>query len=500
MDFGRIAVVASHTSKTQHTRRSRDRLRVPAHERKTMKPTLHLNVLNGVRSLTSIGIIWIHVHFIFGTLFFHSAVPCYAAMHNFPLMRAFEKPSFHLNTFWLISGFLCEFQLEAMIQRRSKSAERHCLSQPSLWEFTKFFLNRILRIMPVYTLVVFLIFHGQSERKDELADVKYKCTTMVDVARALTFTIDYGKGSMLCAQHGWTLQNDVHGYLVFTVLAFASTRFQTLNWLRRHKTAVYWSLYLISILVVMLRRPFDWQHLTGDALNSYRTRASGGLDYLTRDEIKVADGLGANLDTLWDPKPFDAETFAYTRHRMFEAYWSGIFGHGGSIFLGGALCSSLHDNGGKPSSLTMKVTMALVLLYITDAEFALSSLPTYFLLEALLCEVPNSPLAFLRSFLSLDIWTWLSPYTFGIYMVHFVALFKRSEMTVVARANAIRDGEEACKNYSMVVIIRETLISFCVSLGLSALLYYTLELPFRVFRKRYLSQSKAGDISAKKNV
>jgi hypothetical protein len=41
---------------------------------------MHLEVLDGVRSLTTIGILFIHVQFFFGWIFYHSAIPCYAAI------------------------------------------------------------------------------------------------------------------------------------------------------------------------------------------------------------------------------------------------------------------------------------------------------------------------------------------------------------------------------------------------------------------------------------
>jgi peptidoglycan/LPS O-acetylase OafA/YrhL len=134
--------------------------------------------------------------------------------------------------------------------------------------------------------------------------------------------------------------------------------------------------------------------------------------------------------------------------------------------------------------------MSCFVLYKSNADFVLSGFPVYCILEALLCRNAGSPLAFLRPFLSGQVWQWFAPYTFGVYMVHFIVLAVRSKLSVVSRAAAIRAGQPPCQDYTVAFLLRETVFCFWISLALSIVLHYTIELPFHVLRKRYLSMSR----------
>jgi peptidoglycan/LPS O-acetylase OafA/YrhL len=476
---------------------------------------MNLEVLDGVRSLTTIGILFVHVQFFFGWLFYHSAIPCYAAVgRSWPLFRSLEKPSFHLNTFWIISGFLCELQLTQLLL--SRQHQQHPSSRPPqqqqearrlLFDLIKFFVNRIARILPLYALIVFLSYQDQHKRFDEWennAVSLVKCTSMAEaVWPALTFTMHLPRKGTLCAQHGWTLQNDVHGYLFLTLFAAAATAYAStktahpktfrvvvVTWLHDHKTIVFWALYGISVAILVARKPFDWDHLSGEAWIDYQNRAGGGLENLNPDEVQMIDDTGADLANLWPAQPFDEQTRAYTRHRMMNSYFSGLWGHGGSFFLGAALFSNLHANQGKASYLWIKVMMSCFVLYKSNADFVLSGFPVYCILEALLCWNAGSPLAFLRPFLSGKVWQWFAPYTFGVYMVHYIVLSVRSKLFVVSRAAAIRAGQPPCQDYTVAFLLRETFLCFWISLVIAIVLHHTIELPFLVLRKRYLSVSR----------
>ena len=178
---------------------------------------LHFGVLNGIRVLTSLAVIWIHAVFVYGTLFYHSTNPSFAAVDRTPFIGDFSDPSYHLNTFWIMSGFLCEYQLSVLsnyyVQRKQKVP---------YGEYCKFLLNRIARLMPLYVLLVLILYYVHTYERNDLKDTSVKCS-LPGVVRSLTFTnrMRYKEPALLCAQHGWTIQNDVHGYVFLVVLSLS---------------------------------------------------------------------------------------------------------------------------------------------------------------------------------------------------------------------------------------------------------------------------------------
>lgn len=109
--------------------------------------------------------------------------------------------------------------------------------------------------------------------------------------RTLTFTMNYDQLDHLCAGPGWSLQNDIHGYLVIAGVFALTHRFtydnnssnnnaDTIQQKRflRHKQLFWWALYAYSVLSMLSTRPFAHQWLSGEALARYFQSARLGLD------------------------------------------------------------------------------------------------------------------------------------------------------------------------------------------------------------------------------
>ena len=384
-----------------------------------------------------------------------------------------------------MSGFLCEYQLSVLsnyyVQRKQKVP---------YGEYCKFLLNRIARLMPLYVLLVLILYYVHTYERNDLKDTSVKCS-LPGVVRSLTFTnrMRYKEPALLCAQHGWTIQNDVHGYVSLVVLSAVTQNFGSLGGatLSRYKQALLWTLYAVSVARMLSTKPIDWMFLSKETLAIFRKRARSGIDMIDPFEILVADQKNVGLGSLWESSttPYDAEIAGYVRNRMFSSYWTGLLGHGSSMFLGGALYLSLSSCRGRPQYLRWKVVSSTLFLFATKAHFSISGLPLYFLLESLLCTDIRSPTAWLRPFLSHPLWKLLSQYSFGYYIVHFLVLYKRSGRTVVERAEAVRSGKPP--PFTLQLVVSEVVISFAISLVVAFILYWTVEAPFRSYRKRLLS-------------
>ena len=134
-------------------------------------------------------------------VFFPSTEWCMQNIHNIPIAGVLLfNVSAHMTFFWIISGFLCEYQL-TKLQESSNGSIR----------YGRFLLNRLLRLYPLY-LVVALAVCSEVRRVQQVP----LCSTET-LGKSLLFIAPLFDASA-CIAMGWSLSVDVHGYLAIVLL------------------------------------------------------------------------------------------------------------------------------------------------------------------------------------------------------------------------------------------------------------------------------------------
>ena len=126
---------------------------------------LNLTHLDGVRCLACFAVVFYHVHFVHGAFFFLSTESCFRDLRHWPILgNLFFEVSWHMTTFWMISGFLCERQLH----RRGccNIHDRQGTIAESCWLVVSHMTNRLLRLYPVYILYAVLNYLAHKERSE----------------------------------------------------------------------------------------------------------------------------------------------------------------------------------------------------------------------------------------------------------------------------------------------------------------------------------------------
>ena len=475
---------------------------------------LNLTCLDGFRCLACMAVVFYHVHFVHGVLFFLSTESCLRYLRHLPILgNLFFEVSWHMTAFWLISGFLCERQLHRRMARRSSQQTQHNHGHPhrinpvgtkeSFLLIASHMVNRLMRLYPVYFLMNMLTYLSHKDRPELRGPdmVRYRCD-LSGLMAASTFTMDFSKVGLLCVGQGWTLQNDIHGHLALAflfVLTHQRTYNATLGVMKQKRYLLYkqlflWTCYAGSLYQMLSTRPYANQRLDGQALERYNQSARLGIDHFG-DRDMIAFGLHTfGLDNIIRQGerhlPIVQEIRDFRLYSIFATYFTGIGKHGSALLLGSLLYTKLYERQGKPSRTVWKLVAAALVLVSTQGHYIYSGLPVYWILDVLLTfrQSASWVSALVHQFLSNRVFQAIVPYTFGIYMYHLAFLFIRMNTTAPLRIAAVQAGQDACHalwTYGLTFVFQCAMETFFVAFIIAFVSRWTYEYPFHWVRKRY---------------
>jgi len=465
--------------------------------------SLNLFCLDGFRCLVCFAVVLFHVHFVHGSFFYLSTEPCFAAIRQLPFGNLLFDYSFQMSAFWIISGFLCERQLHRTVVHWQNQG----VPKGSLYLLVQHMVSRLLRLYPVYFLMILAVFLDHAQRQELFQGPEwapFRCDAK-NLWHAATFTIIMPEKGLFCAGTGWTLQIDMHGHLIIALL-FALTHSLTycetgpVNGQRKYlliKQLFWLACYAMSIYQMLAAHPFPEQGLQGATLKGYLQSARMGLDLMS-DRLMAGFGLhefGFNETVLQGKQNLSIvqQIQNFRDNSFMPAYFSGLGKHGGAIFLGSLLYMRLYERQGQPCNTMWKLGTAASLLYATDGSFVFSGVAMYLMLDVLLTFQPTTNLfsSIVNKFLASQVFRTIAPYTFGIYMFHFPYLFVQMKEMTPLRVAAIKAGQDACNavwTYDWKFLLIRAIEAFTVALVLAYLSRYTIEYPFTWIRERYVKQ------------
>ena len=438
---------------------------------------LNMSVLDGVRCLTCLSVMLLHVHYVFGGIFFPSTHWRMLEIHKVPVVGSLIfSVSSQLTTFWIMSGFLCEHQLTQRQSRLGKNL--------GVLDYASFFLNRLLRLYPLYLVIVLLTFHSAQTQDDVSPDDKCVIESLIP---ALFFAKSVSE-CVKCASVGWSIVADVHGYVAAMIL-FALLPGD------RNRTLKKWLLGL-AYIASLVRMTAYMLSQDSTARQILEERGPFGLDILADREIHSFDGaVNVGLKSLhkdldWQD-PLVVAIREFHQNMLRNVYLTSIDKHASAFLLGILLCMNLHERQGRPSRVMYKLFGAAGILYVTSARYAFTGISVYLLLDVLL-TLPSEVSrwnAMILTFFSNRIWKALAPYTYGMYLFHIIFLFVRATSTFREWAAMIADGGDPGHEYGWKFIFVEWTIDVLLALITAVILHCTIEWPFTYIRKRWLKRS-----------
>jgi peptidoglycan/LPS O-acetylase OafA/YrhL len=439
----------------------------------------NLSALDGIRCLVSLLVVLVHVQFFIGGFFFPSTSWCMKDIQSTPIagMLLF-KSSLHMSVFWIISGFLCEFSLEKLRDRLGGHVDA--------MHYVRFIVNRLLRLYPLYMVAVLIRFSASMLRPELDDSIRCLVPNLVD---SLLFIPS--KNSLNCVDVGWSVAVDFHGYLA---LILVSVLVQNTAW----KKTLLSSLYGLSLI---------WSTLSIWALDPDLHRRNVVLGMRTMEnfsehERAAFDLLKLEPARLYPEIDFHDPSFQTNREHIndwfHDVYSTSIHKHGAAIFLGSLLYLNLKDRKGKSEFAMLKVAVAVLLLHLTGMQPSFSAVSVYLLIDVVLSMKADQSRvgACVLSFLSHPLWAALSPYTYGLYMSHFIVLVLRSAFIYPDWISKAENGGDPCDCYNIKFILIETVRVTVIALISSYVLNKTIERPFNSARK-WLLKSGTGTTARK---
>lgn len=453
---------------------------------------LNLPALNGVRCLACLSIIALHVNYVFGSMFLLSTDERLVKLREVPIIGpGILNLSLHMTIFWIISGFLCEYQLQKL---QASSGQLR-------WkDYCVFLLNRLLRLYPLYLLVSLLIFASASRTRENFPSVPV-CTTQAFV-ESLLFVL-HPDPAPTCVGIGWSVMVDVHGYLaIVTLFAQLSSR---------NKRILLPLWYVCSILYMI----YSEMQVPGiDKWNNIPTRGWFGLENMYDYELLLVEGeSNLNVRSLFYPDKDFFTAALVEKRRVREAlglstYFTSILKHGSAMMLGSWLCLNLlqqESQGGKRKHNLVKIVVMVAVLHATEYDYKYTGIVAYLLLDIVLTLDPKqSPVAnVIIKFLSSPFWKKMAPYTYGIYMSHLFVLAIQSVPVYLERADRFQaqgvDVQELANEYTLIYILKRVISAWLWSWLVAFVLHYTIEWPFNYLRKRRLTRNGAFSHAPEKN-
>ncbi|CAB9525965.1 expressed unknown protein [Seminavis robusta] len=474
--------------------------------KKVPAPKLNLSCLDGLRCIASLSIILLHVHHFLGALFFPHDEPCMQALINIPLIgKLFFNNSFQMPLFWILSGFLCEYQLDRLVDKKQTQ-------QMTRRDYGRFLLNRWLRLYPIYFTFNVINYIGAINNTRDKGGGKI-CDSFPKLVESLFFVMRHEPlPATACAGAGWSVMVDVHGYLVLVLLHACISE----TWRRRLVLPALYTMALGSMAystwtLVQERDLVSWkdvQSMLGGAVYSLQYQNSQDL-CLTQTLSGVKDIRG-----LWADRGYEFDTEYWNqmvslRHDILDQnYFQSVHKNGSSMFLGSWLYLHLKHRRQITSTVSFymmqatKLIVAFALLQWTSFCWMFSGFPVYLFVDVVVSmynhnhnnllskEAWWNQLSSAVSFLFINpLWKWLAPYTYGIYMSHVLILVLGSVPTTQSRAARMLAGEDVNDTYTLIALLgmvaKAVLVSWMIAFGL----YHTVEWPFRYYRTRYTSSA-----------
>ena len=405
--------------------------------------------------------------------FFPSTEWCMQMIHNTPIAGVLVFcVSVHMTTFWIISGFLCEYQLTKLQER-----------QKGPIQYGSFLLNRLLRLYPLY-FIMSLAVYDEVVRVQRARGEEPQCAPTT-LWRSLFFSANLFDASA-CVAMAWTVSVDVHGYLLI-VLLFALFPEQK-HWRK--------SILLTGYLVSLSYMAHEYFSMNDEGHDFFHQNGLLGSQHLSDRKRSMVD-LTKHLDTpqYWPDTDFTsphAQMLQDHYEKLLRLYHTSIHKHGSAMLLGSYLYMDLRDRQWKSQYPFLKVMVAVVWLFLTRARFCFSGVGVWLLLDVLLTIESNTTTGgAMLSLFSNRLWTALAPFTYGIYLTHMIPMGYRAAHRSVWRIDElIKKGRDACEGYNQWFILREAVINFVIASFIAFVLHYTVEWPFTYIRRRWCRKSK----------
>ena len=336
-----------------------------------------------------------------------------------------------VDLFFVLSGFLIGHMLMKEIQENNKI------------NFTKFYINRALRILPLYYFMLGVYFL--------VPDLHESGGGLQPLWRFLTFTQNLpGSLKLNTFSHAWSLSVEEHFYILFPILLLGVARL-----LRPGSTSkkpsvspkrtgvIVVSICLYVLFLGLFVKYLTWSNLVSPSILTLRTRA--WVTWIYYPSFTHFDGLLFGV--------------VVAAIKAYKPEWAGTIGKFRYLFFGLGI-----------ATLVAAVVMIRGFFLTPEASDLVPSLLlfpmiglgyAFFVLPAAHGKPSNSRRAKLTRYLAL--------WSYSIYLSH-----KMSFEFVNARLRDVVDVGEAT--------IMVVSLVFAVVVG--AALYYAVERPFMIFRSR----------------
>ena len=113
----------------------------------------HTYLSDFMRCFSCLWIIFFHSHMM--SAYVSAAEPCMTYIREFPILGFFATSTLAVDIFWIMSGFLCEYQINTKVLTEIHSEDNKNISDLHLLsKLFWFFINRLLRIYPFYMIAI----------------------------------------------------------------------------------------------------------------------------------------------------------------------------------------------------------------------------------------------------------------------------------------------------------------------------------------------------------
>ena len=446
----------------------------------------NVSVIHGIRFLSCLWIIFMHSYAISGV--FPYDHPTMKYIREMPVLGFFAW-SFHaVDVFWILSGFLCEYQIEFKIDKNK-----------SLWPLW-FIINRLLRLYPLYLLHMTIVL---------LSPMSIKCKTIKDIFKAFLLletwftdtTIEKDVMPGKCSWGGWSVQTDFHGYIFIVLLSIIIKNI-------KYKKYFLWIFYLFTILNTLniafqhdLKWPiicFGIEHNDPKVLNDlfnqypeYKSIIPNPLQFYPNNDVMTNKWINyRERMNIW----------------FTEIYFTSITRNGGAILLGSLLAINLIQNYKKnnfhksvPLNI-MKILFSFIIFHFAaQSRYNYDASPLwtiiyrqlfligfYLFLNGILnvYQCKKSVLSYyIKIILGNKIWKSLQKCSYAIYLYHLLP------MTVIVNSkypSNVEAGGIGVDNYGFLYLFKVTSIAAMITGFISLIIHFVFEYPVLLFRNQYI--------------
>eukprot|EP01084_Bolivina_argentea_P283572 485710_1 len=477
--------------------------------------SVDIGIFYGIRILLNIGVLLLHAVIFSMNFTIHSSMNAMndqdtsslpwssiSSVISSLLSSSFTWIFNGVDAFHFMSAFLCTYQLCIMTKTYSTSFTTYAL----------FFINRLLRIYPIYILVIcYTYFYTPS------LDLYGNCSSPWHITKSLLFIDNFwdnaiGSG---CSGIGWFLSRDIHIFIIIIslfymfypknihILKYALYGIFILSWMASiYAFHIYCMPYMrfekgniVSVLKqgIDLYEPnqlrslfeidpykyidksvFDPDNLSNDEWRNIMLNSN----YLTSQYIwtytHIGSGLLGCLSCLQIMKNEEFGVVSYSYGTLLK------------FMLFNWICSVL-------SSLVSIQSMTyLPWFYFSNSIFSSVLLGSHWNLITLtvFCglnlwlRVNNR---FLNRFFNNGITRFLSKYMFGVYMMSDLVTSYFVSNDDFRRSISVPGESEEKGQILMAVCGKSIVLSFSIAI----VMYYLVEYPFMRFRKQYIFNSAA---------